>query len=89
MFLPLSLPGVFAGALLVFVLSLGFYITPALLGSPQNAMISELIVNQVSEQLQFGVGAAIAMVLLGLTLIVLFVGTRFVRFGAVTGELDE
>jgi putative spermidine/putrescine transport system permease protein len=88
-FLPLSLPGVFAGALLVFVLSLGFYITPALLGSPQNAMISELIVDQVSEQLQFGVGAAIAMVLLGLTLVVLFVGTRFVRFGAVTGELDE
>jgi putative spermidine/putrescine transport system permease protein len=88
-FLPLSLPGVFAGALLVFVLSLGFYITPALLGSPQNAMISELIVNQVSEQLQFGIGAALAMLLLALTLVVLFLGTRFVRFGAVTGEVDE
>lgn len=88
-FLPLSLPGVLAGSLLVFVLSLGFYITPALLGSPQNAMISELIVSQVSEQLQFGVGAAIAMVLLGLTLVVLFLGTRFVRLRDVMGSLEE
>jgi len=88
-FLPLSLPGILAGSLLVFVLSLGFYITPALLGSPQNAMISELIVNQVSEQLQFGIGAAIAMVLLGLTLVVLFLGTRFVRLQDVMGGLEE
>jgi putative spermidine/putrescine transport system permease protein len=88
-FLPLSVPGIFAGALLVFVLSLGFYITPALLGSPQNAMISELIVDQVSEQLQFGIGAAIAMVLLGLTLVVLLLGTRFVRFGEVMGGVEE
>ena len=43
-FLPLSLPGVLAGSLLVFVLALGFYITPALLGSPHDAMLSELIV---------------------------------------------
>jgi putative spermidine/putrescine transport system permease protein len=78
-FLPLSLPGVYAGSLLVFVLALGFYITPALLGDPQNAMISELIVNQVSQQLQFGIGAAIGVVLLVLTLIVLGIGSRFVR----------
>jgi putative spermidine/putrescine transport system permease protein len=78
-FLPLSLPGVFAGSLLVFVLALGFYITPALLGNPQNAMISELIVRQVSQQLQFGIGAALGMVLLVLTLLVLGIGSRFVR----------
>jgi putative spermidine/putrescine transport system permease protein len=78
-FLPLSMPGVLAGSLLVFVLSLGFYITPALLGSPHNEMISQLIVNQVGTQLQFGIGAAVAMVLLGLTLAILFLGTRLVR----------
>lgn len=88
-FLPLSLPGVFAGSLLVFVLSLGYYITPALLGSPSNAMISELIVNQVSEQLQFGIGAAIAMVLLVLTLVVLFVGSRVVRLQDFMEGLEE
>ncbi len=88
-FLPLSLPGVFAGGLLVFVLSLGFYITPALLGSPSNQMISELIVDQVNEQLQFGIGSAIAMVLLGVTLVVLWAGTRFVRFQDVMGQWEE
>ena len=36
MTLPLSLPGVYAGAIMVFILSLGFYVTPALVGGPQN-----------------------------------------------------
>jgi putative spermidine/putrescine transport system permease protein len=77
-YMPLSLPGVYAGALLVFVLTLGFYITPALLGSPSNAMFSELIVNQVSQQLNFGVGAALGMVLLVVTLLALWLGSRLV-----------
>ncbi len=84
-FLPLSLPGVFAGCLLVFVLALGFYITPALLGSPQNAMFSELIVNMVSERLRFGVGSALAMTLLAVTLLLLGIGSRFVRLGEALG----
>ena len=45
--LPLSIPGVAAGVLLVFVLSLGFYITPALLGSPQETTISVYIQQQI------------------------------------------
>jgi putative spermidine/putrescine transport system permease protein len=84
-FLPLSFPGVSAGCLLVFVLALGFYITPALLGSPQNAMFSELIVNMVSERLQFGVGSALAMTLLAVTLLLLWIGSRFVRLGDAIG----
>jgi putative spermidine/putrescine transport system permease protein len=84
-FLPLSFPGVFAGCLLVFVLALGFYITPALLGSPQNAMFSELIVNMVSERLRFGVGSALAMTLLAVTLLLLWIGSRFVRLGDAIG----
>jgi ABC-type spermidine/putrescine transport system permease subunit I len=75
-YLKLSLPGVYAGALLVFVLTLGFYITPALLGSPSNAMFGELIVSQVNEQLNFGVGAALGMVLLVVTLLALWLGSR-------------
>lgn len=47
-FLPLSLPGVISGAVLVFVLSLGFYITPALLGDARDAMIGETIVQEVT-----------------------------------------
>ena len=47
-FLPLSLPGVAAGCLLVFILALGFYITPALLGGQRDVMISMLIQQQIS-----------------------------------------
>jgi putative spermidine/putrescine transport system permease protein len=84
-FLPLSAPGILAGCLLVFVLALGFYITPALLGSPQNAMFSELVVNMVSERLQFGTGSALAMTLLAVTLILLLIGSRFVRIPEALG----
>ena len=42
-YLPLSLPGVFSGGLLAFILSLGFYITPALLGGPRSVMLSTLV----------------------------------------------
>lgn len=79
-FLPLSFPGVAAGCLLVFVLALGFYIAPALLGGPQNTMLSQLIVDKVSLQLQFGVGSAVGMVLLAVTLAILALGGRLAPF---------
>lgn len=74
-YFPLSLPGVYAGALLTFTLSLGFYITPALLGGPRDTMIAQLIAIQVSEQLNFGQASALAVVLL------LFTAAAFGLFG--------
>src|SRR5262249_47799999 len=50
-FLPMSMPGVVNGCLLVFTLCLGFYVTPVLLGSPRDMMISQLIAQQVEELL--------------------------------------
>jgi putative spermidine/putrescine transport system permease protein len=88
-FLPLSLPGIAAGALLVFVLALGFYITPALLGSPKETMISEFITVQVQQRLDWGLASAMAMVLMGISLVVLFVATRFVRLRDVFGATGE
>ncbi|MGH9468536.1 MAG: ABC transporter permease [Terriglobales bacterium] len=61
--LPLSLPGVFAGSLLVFILALGFFITPALVGGPRDLMIAILIEQQV-EILHWPFAAALAVVLL-------------------------
>jgi len=84
-FWPLSLPGVFAGSLLVFILSIGFYITPALLGSPSNTMYSVLVADMVNRQLRFGVGSAMGVVLLVVTLVLVWVGTRVVRLGDVLG----
>lgn len=84
-FFPLSLPGVGAGLLMVFVQSIGFFIVPALLGSPRDAMFSELIVTQVSALYRFGVGSALGMTLLVITLVALWVGTRFVRIEHAIG----
>ncbi len=61
--LPLSLPGVYAGCLLVFILAIGFFITPALVGGPRDLMISMLIQQQV-ELLHWPFAAALAVVLL-------------------------
>jgi putative spermidine/putrescine transport system permease protein len=67
-FIPLSLPGVAAGCLLVSVLSLGFYITPALLGSPENSLISQAILLQINYLLDWGHAGAMSVVLLLATL---------------------
>jgi ABC-type spermidine/putrescine transport system permease subunit I len=87
--LPLSLPGVLAGCLLVFVLALGFYITPALLGSPRDQMISQLIVEQVTRALDWGFAAAMSVLLMALTLAILFVVSRAVRVQDVFGSAGE
>ena len=87
-FLPLSMPGVAAGSLLVFVLALGFYITPALLGSPRDTMISAFIATRVQQQLDWGLASAMALILIGLTLIVLALASRVVRVRDVFGALD-
>jgi putative spermidine/putrescine transport system permease protein len=87
--LPLSLPGVLAGCLLVFVLALGFYITPALLGGLRDQMISQLIVQQVQQRLDWGFGTAMSVVLMLITFVVLFVASRAVRLRDVFGSAVE
>ncbi|SDX79678.1 putative spermidine/putrescine transport system permease protein/spermidine/putrescine transport system permease protein [Albimonas donghaensis] len=78
-YLPQTLPGVASGALLVFVLSLGFYITPALLGGGRVLMVSEYITYQIQEFLNWGLGTAISVALLVATALVLIVAARFVN----------
>ena len=75
-YLPLSMPGVVAGMSLVFVLSLGFYITPALLGSNRSAMIAQVINVRAKELLDFGGAGAMGMFLLVVTLVVLGLSRR-------------
>jgi putative spermidine/putrescine transport system permease protein len=87
--LPLSLPGVLAGCLLVFVLALGFYITPALLGGPRDQMISQLIVEQIERQLDWGFAAAMSVLLMAATFAILFVASRAVRLQDVFGSAGE
>lgn len=83
-FLPLSLPGLWAGALLVFVLSVGFYVTPALLGG-RTAFYTLLIDMQVNRLLDFGFGSTLAMVLLLVVLLLVGLGSRLVRLDRLFG----
>ncbi|WP_428928880.1 ABC transporter permease [Marinibacterium sp. SX1] len=78
-YFPQTVPGVMSGALLVFVLSLGFYVTPALLGGGRVLMISEYITYQIQEFLNWGLGAALSVMLLIATALVLLVASRFVN----------
>jgi putative spermidine/putrescine transport system permease protein len=75
-YLPLSTPGVVAGMSLVFVLSLGFYVTPALLGSTRSAMIAQVINVRTKDLLDFGGAGAMGMLLLLVTLSVLGLSRR-------------
>lgn len=74
--LPLSLPGVTAGVLITFILSLGFYITPALVGGPSTLMMSTLIGQQTTELLDWPFAGALAAVLLAATLLLVIVFRR-------------
>lgn len=78
-YLPLSAPGIANGCVLVFVICLGFYVTPVLLGSPREQMIAGLIGTQIDEFLNFGLGSALAMILLAVTMVILAIYHR--RFG--------
>jgi putative spermidine/putrescine transport system permease protein len=78
-YLPLSMPGVVAGTVLVFVNSLGFYLTPALLGSPQQSLLSPLIVMQTQLVLAWGRAGAMALVLFVATIALLALASVLAR----------
>jgi ABC-type spermidine/putrescine transport system permease subunit I len=78
-FFPLSIPGVLSGSLIVFVLGIGYFITPALLGGPENLMISQLIHDQVNIVLNWNFAAAIAIILLVFTSIFLCISALIAK----------
>ncbi|TPM31803.1 ABC transporter permease [Mesorhizobium sp. B2-3-4] len=76
--LPLSLPGIAAGGLMVFVMSLGYFVTPALLGGTSNMMLAEMIAQTVQSLLNWGLGSAAAFVLLVVTMALYVLQLRLV-----------
>ena len=77
-FFPNTRVGLLAGSILVLVLSLGYYITPVLLGGPGDQPIAVLIANQVTTQLDWGVAGSMAAVVTAVVLVLLGAGWRFV-----------
>jgi len=88
-FFPLSLPGVIAGSLLVFIIALGFFITPTLLGGTKNMTIAMLIETQVNALLNWGFASALSVILLSSTLIILLIGARFTKLERIYGDASK
>lgn len=75
-FLPLSLPGLTSGAVIVFILCLGFYITPAVLGGGKVIMVSSRIANDIEVFFNWGAASALGVVLLVLTVAVILIASK-------------
>ena len=88
-FFPLSLPGLLAGVVIVFVLCLGFFVTPAVLGGGKVIMVSMKIETLVDMFFNFGTASALGVVLLVLTLVVLFAAHKILQLDRVLGGGHE
>ena len=84
-YLPLTTPGLVASTLLVFILSLGFYVTPAVLGGGKVLMVAEYIYVQLLVTLQWGTAAMLAALMLFGVLGLLYVMSRFMKLSTVFG----
>jgi putative spermidine/putrescine transport system permease protein len=78
-YVPLTLPAVVSGFTLVFILSLGFYVTPAVLGSPQESLLSQVIAMRVFNLLDFSGASAMGALLLVSTVFILAAVSRIAR----------
>lgn len=85
-YFPLSFPGVTSGALMVFVTAIGFFIFPALLGGRRETMITQIIIEQIIQTMNWGFAAAIAVLLLVVVLLVFVIYDRAVGLSTMTGE---
>ncbi|HLJ58302.1 MAG TPA: ABC transporter permease [bacterium] len=84
-FFPLSLPGVAAGCLMLFVVGLGFFITPALLGGGKVTTVSMLIEAYINQALDWGLAAALSLVLLVATVLVIALYSRAMNLDRLFG----
>lgn len=78
-YLPLSVPGILAGSALVFILAIGFYITPQLLGSPRESLMAQVIGVRVEKLVDFAGAGGLSAILLLATLALVLVGVLVVR----------
>lgn len=78
-YLPQTYPGIGAGALLVFILSIGYYVTPALLGGADDQMLSYYIAQYTNVNINWGMACALGALLLGATLVLYAVYRRIVK----------
>jgi spermidine/putrescine transport system permease protein len=81
---PLSLPGVFAGSILVFVPVLGMFAIPELLGGTNGIMIANVIKQQFVESRDWPFGSVLSMVITAVAILTVWVGARFAQSGVAS-----
>lgn len=84
-YFPLSLPGVAAAGLMVFITALGFFITPALLGGRQQIMIAQVIIIQVQDLLNWSFAGALSVVLLAAALLIFILYDKLLGLSTLSG----
>jgi len=84
-YLPLTIPGVVASSLLVFIISLGFYVTPAILGGGRVLMVAEYVSVQVLVTVQWGTASMLATLLLIGVFALMYILSRFMRLSDIFG----
>jgi putative spermidine/putrescine transport system permease protein len=84
-YLPMTTPGIVASALLVFILSLGFYVTPAVLGGGKVLMVAEYISVQLLVTVKWGIAAMLAALMLAGVLVMLWIMSKFMKLSTVFG----
>jgi putative spermidine/putrescine transport system permease protein len=81
-FVPMTKPGILGAGLVVFVFALGFFVTPAILGGGRSVMVAELIYLRIFQSPDWGLGAAISVILMAGVGVLLAALMRQVRQGA-------
>ena len=82
-YLPQCIPGIGAGVLLVFILSLGFYITPALVGGPADQMLSYFIQFHANSTVNWGLASALSVLLMSVVIVFIILYQRTIGMGSV------
>jgi len=88
-FFPLSLPGVAAAGLLVFITCLGFFIVPALLGTPRESMIAQMVIASVLELLDMRLAGVLSILILACSILVFYVYDRVAGLTSLAGEVSQ
>ena len=85
-FFPLSIPGLLAGLLIVFVICLGFYVTPAVLGGGKIIMAAMKISSNIELYFSWGAASALGVVLLVVTMLILYIASKLVSIDQIGGN---
>jgi ABC-type spermidine/putrescine transport system permease subunit I len=85
-FFPLSMPGIISGFLIVYILAVGFFITPALMGGPNDIMMAMLIQRNIEVTMEWPLASALSLFLLVITLAIYAVYCRYTDLDKMLGK---